>query len=76
MKKSKNKGKILIATSSFGKVSLEPIKILEDKGYEIILNKLGRVLNESELSTHLKNCVAVIAGTEKYNKNIFKKNKK
>ena len=75
MKKSENKGKILIATSSFGKVSLEPIKILEDKGYEIILNKLGRVLNESELSTHLKNCVAVIAGTEKYNKNIFKKNK-
>ena len=75
MKKQKNKGKILIATSSFGKVSLEPIKILEDKGYEIILNKLGRVLNESELSTHLKNCVAVIAGTEKYNKNIFKKNK-
>ena len=44
MKKPKNKGKILIATSSFGKVSLEPIKILEDKGYEIILNKLGRVL--------------------------------
>ena len=75
MNKSETKGKILIATTSFGKTSLEPLKILESKGYEIILNKLGRVFKESELLTHLKNCDAVIAGTEKYNKDIFKKNK-
>jgi len=66
--------KILIAPSSFATVTNEPIDKLKEKGFEIILNPLGRTLNESELLDCIDGCDAVVAGTEKYNQKVLESN--
>lgn len=63
--------KIFISTSSFGDFSNEPIDLLKSEGFEVILNPLGRKLNETETIEFLKDTIGVIAGTEKYSENVF-----
>ncbi|MCL0102756.1 phosphoglycerate dehydrogenase [Dehalococcoidia bacterium] len=58
--------RILITTSSFGKEDSSAIKLLQDAGYEVILNPYGRRLSEGEvlnLVLELKP-VGIIAGLE------------
>jgi len=56
--------KIAITTSTFGKFSDEPFRILTQKGLTYILNPHGRKLTENEALELLQGCVGVIAGTE------------
>tara|TARA_Y100000816_G_C26007158_1_gene526424 strand:+ start:182 stop:1078 length:897 start_codon:yes stop_codon:yes gene_type:complete len=65
---------ILVAPSSFGNNSNEPIKKLENLGYKIIYNPYGRKISKSELEKiFLKNnIIAVIAGLEEYTTDIIK----
>ena len=70
MKKNRS---VFIATSSFGKESSKPIKILKSSKFEIKLNPLKRKLNENELINNAKNYPYVIAGTEKYSKKVLLK---
>ena len=57
---------VFIATSSFGKESSKPIKILKSSKFKFKLNPLKKKLNENELIKNAKNYPYVIAGTEKY----------
>lgn len=59
--------KILIATYPFGLCGTLPIDMLNDTGWEIYYNSLGRRLNGNEVRDMLVGVDAVIAGTEPYN---------
>ena len=63
--------KIGIATSSFGSISDEPIKILLDNNFQIIFNDTKQVVNEDWLIKNFSDCDAVIAGTEIYNQKVL-----
>ena len=65
--------KVLISTSSFAEFSDEPIKLLEKNNLSYILNPYKRKLSEEETVSLLAGCVGVIAGTEKYNRNVLSK---
>jgi D-3-phosphoglycerate dehydrogenase len=58
--------KILITTSSFGKEDPSATKLLQDAGYEVILNPHGRKLSEDEVLNLLLEVkpVGMIAGVE------------
>lgn len=57
--------KIAITTTSFGKYCKEPLRLLEQKGFEIIFNPFQRKLKSSEFVELCKDAIGVIAGTEK-----------
>jgi len=57
---------ILIATSSFGKHSAEPLDLLKSNGLDIKTNPLERPLTEEEVVRLAGGCVGIIAGTEPY----------
>jgi D-3-phosphoglycerate dehydrogenase / 2-oxoglutarate reductase len=66
--------KVAITTSTFAQFSDKPLKMLEENGFGIIKNDLGRKLNESETKDILKGCDAVIAGTELYSSIVIEEN--
>ena len=72
---NKNK-KIFIATYPFGQCGDKPIKLLEETGWEIKHNPLGRRLKENEVKNMIRYCDGVIAGTEPYTKETIEKCKK
>ena len=65
--------KILIATSTFCVFDILPELRLKEKGFELIKNPYGRTLSENELVELGKDCVGVIAGTEKYSHAVLDK---
>lgn len=56
--------KIVITTTSFGKYEKKPLKLLEDKGFQISLNPYGRKLGKAEVLEICKDAVGIISGTE------------
>lgn len=56
--------KIAITTSSFAKFSDEPLRLLQARNIEYVLNATGRALTEDEAIEQLQGCVGVAAGTE------------
>ena len=56
--------KIAITTGSFAQHSDEPLRLLAERGIEVVRNPHGRVLTEDEAIELLRGCVAVAAGTE------------
>lgn len=65
--------KILISTSSFGKFDNKPLEMLKSRGYDVVLNPHKRKVTPEELVDLARDCDAVIAGTEQYNKEVFEK---
>lgn len=63
--------KVLLAPSSFGKISNTPKLLLEEAGFSIIENPFGRKLSESEVIELAKDCVGIIAGLEPLNINVI-----
>ena len=63
--------KLLIAPSTFSKISEEPLKIVRSAFSEILINTTGSVLTKKKLMRLIKDVDVVIAGTEKYDKEIF-----
>ncbi len=63
--------KILISTSSFGKEDKTPLKMLEEKGFQVVLNPYGRELKPEESIELLKDVKYLIAGTEKLNRSVL-----
>ncbi len=57
--------KILISSTSFGKINQDPIKNLENAGYTPVLNPYGRKLELAEFIELIEDAVGLIAGTEK-----------
>ena len=56
--------KVLVTSTSFGKVVEEPVELLNKKGYQIIWNELGRPLKEDEVMERIKGVDAYIAGLD------------
>lgn len=65
--------KILITTSSFGKYDEKPIEMLKEKGHDAVLNPYKRKLTKEELLELAKGYEAILAGTEKYDEEVFNK---
>lgn len=58
--------KLLITTSSFGKIDSSPLDKLQSKGFEVILNPFGRKLTEEEIFALIQEYqpCALLAGVE------------
>ena len=63
---------IFIATTTFAVFSNEPLDLLMDTGFKVVLNDKGRKLHKEELAKALSNCSGVIAGTEIYSDEVLK----
>lgn len=56
--------KVLASPSSIGQISLEPFKLLEANGYEVVKNPYGRKLTKDETIDLGKDCIGIVAGVE------------
>lgn len=65
--------KVLISPSSFGQCGIEPINILKDAGFEVIINPFGRKLTETEVIDLGKDVVGIIAGVESLSCDVLNK---
>ena len=63
--------KILVSPSSFGTCGEEPLKLLKEKNYEVILNPYGRRLTAEETIELGKECIGIVAGVEPLNKKVL-----
>lgn len=63
--------RILTTTSSFGKVSTEPLTLLQNAGIEVVVNPHGRTLKIEESIELMPEFDGLIAGTEKLNQEVF-----
>lgn len=63
--------KVLVTSNSFGRYSQEPIKKLENAGFEVIRNKYNRMMDEEEFIKELNDVDAVILSTENVNKKVI-----
>ena len=63
--------KILISTSSFGKVGRRPLDFLAAAGMEVVLNPHGRKLQPVEAGMLLADVAGVVAGTEKLSRDVL-----
>lgn len=60
--------RILITTTTFGEYDRNPLSMLEEKGFNIVLNKYGRTLKSNEIIEYCRNVAGIVAGTETYDK--------
>jgi len=63
--------RVLIAPSTFGELSKEPVDSLLSPGYNLTYNQKGRKLNNKELLELISECDGVVAGTEKYTREVL-----
>src|SRR3989338_4329015 len=66
------KHKVAITTTSFGKYDARPLEILENSGFEAVLNHYNRKMSGSEIVKLCKNCIGVIAGTEMWDRAVMR----
>jgi len=64
-------GKILISSATFGRCGTEPQQLLEEAGYEVVLNTLGRQMTPEEVVTFGRDCVGIVASLENYNADVL-----
>jgi len=65
--------KILIGTSSFGKLDSSPIDLIRNAGFEIIMNPFGHKLTKSELMELLPDIDGIVAGLETLDREVLEK---
>ena len=63
---------VFIATHPFGLCGDKHVKMLEETGWNIVYNSLGRRLSGNDVESMLNGVHAVIAGTEPYTKDTLK----
>ncbi|MDB4779802.1 phosphoglycerate dehydrogenase [Akkermansiaceae bacterium] len=63
--------KILLSPSSFGQISIEPVKMLERQGYQITHNPFGRKLTAEEVVDLGRDCVGIVAGVENLSREVL-----
>lgn len=59
--------RIAITTSSFGECNKNPVDLLMDNGFDVIMNPFRRTLKGNEIVDLCKGCIGIIAGTEVLN---------
>lgn len=65
--------KVAITTTSFAKGDTRPMEMLKEEGLEIVVNGLGRKLSKDETISLCSGCVAILAGTENYSRDVLVK---
>lgn len=65
--------KILVSPSTFGLISNEPIKLLNESGFDYFINPHKRTLSIQETIELAKDCIGIVAGTELYDKHVLEK---
>ncbi len=65
--------KVAITTTSFAKSDTRPMEMLKEEGLEIVVNDLGRKLSKDETVSLCNGCVAILAGTENYGRDVLMK---
>jgi len=65
--------KITITTTSFATFDDQPLRLLEDSGFEVVLNPHGRKLSGDEVVELATDVVGLISGTEPLNKTVLEK---
>ena len=65
--------KIVITTTSFAKFDDQPLQLLKDSGFEVVLNPYGRKLAGDEVVELTADAVGLIAGTEPLDKSVLEK---
>lgn len=68
--------KVLITPRTFEKLGAKYVKILQEKGYEVILNPYGRVLEEEELIDLIKDVDGIIVGIDPLTRRVLEEAKK
>ena len=56
--------KILATPRSFAKEDKTPLRLLEDAGYTVVLNPVGKILTKEQMIEHLADCVGVVLGVD------------
>ena len=56
--------KILVTPRSFGKNDPTPLKLLQERGYELVMNSYGRLLTKNEMIEGLRDADGVIVGVD------------
>ncbi len=65
--------RVVVGASSFGDSSEEAIKLLADKGIEVIKNPYKRKMTQEEIIEHLQGADGLLAGLEPLNEEVFSK---
>ena len=65
--------RIAITTTSFAKYDDQPLQLLKDSGFEVVLNPYGRKLSGDEVVELSADAVGVIAGTEPLDRTVLEK---
>jgi D-3-phosphoglycerate dehydrogenase len=65
--------KIAITTTSFAKFDNQPLQLLKDSGFEILLNPYGRKLDGGEVVELAEDSIGIIAGTEPMDRTVLRK---
>lgn len=60
----KQKEKVVITTTSFGEYDDAPLRILEEKEFDVVLNPHNRRLGKDEVVELCRDAIGIIAGTE------------
>ena len=63
--------RVLISPSSFGQCGTEPLDLLSQAGFEVIINPHGRRLTAEEVIELAKGCVGIIAGLEPLDRDVL-----
>lgn len=64
--------KVVVGASSFGDGNPEVMRMLQDKGIELVKNPYGRKMNQEEIIAHLQGADGLLAGLEPLNEEVFK----
>jgi len=62
---------VLVSPSSFGQCGEEPNQLLRENGWEIVNNPFGRKLTPVETVDLARQCQAIIAGVETYDREVL-----
>jgi D-3-phosphoglycerate dehydrogenase len=65
--------KIAITTTSFAEFDYQPLRLLKDSVFEVVLNPHGRKLSGGEIVKLAADAVGLIAGTESLDKAVLEK---
>lgn len=63
--------KVVITTTSFAEYDQTPLTLLKERGFEVVINTLGRKLEKKETIELCSDCIGIIAGTEIYDRDIL-----
>lgn len=71
VKITSDKFKVFVSTHPFGSITSEPLDLLSRPDIHIELNPYGRRITPEELKTHIADKNALIAGTERIDKDVL-----